>query len=374
MTGIVAKKCIVMLGPMTEGPARGGIKTVIEMYRMSELFERWPLKYIATSTGKGILSNAVCLVGAITKFNLYVFAGRVSLLHVHSPSRRGFWRKSLFVTICHLMRIPVIFHIHGAEFDKFYGVECKALRKKAIRSILGRCTWIVVLAERWQKYLGDIVDSQRVRVIHNPIYVPRYVGYRERIQEKYFSYLLFLGRYGQRKGIFDLLEAVEILLSKGNRIKLICAGDGDIETVRECVKEKSLEKSIHVKGWIDSTAREELLREAMSLVLPSYAEGLPMAILEAMAAGVPVVATNVGGIPDAIDDGVEGFLVSPGDKQGIVDAIEKLVNEPDLVDQMGKAAHQRAQRLFSVECVVRQIEELYESSLTPENGSVRIME
>src|SRR5690606_1276464 len=171
--------------------------------------------------------------------------------------------------------------------------------------------------------------------------------------------LLFLGRFGPRKGIFDLLEAMTIVRRRFPDVTLRCGGDGDIEGVKRRVAELGLRDCVEVLGWVSGAdKRRELLRASL-YVLPSYAEGLPMGILEAMAAGLPTVSTTIGGIPDAVDEGVEGFLIRPGDVDALAERIVRLLQDPALRAQMALAARETAVARFDANLVISQLEDLY---------------
>jgi glycosyltransferase involved in cell wall biosynthesis len=123
--------------------------------------------------------------------------------------------------------------------------------------------------------------------------------------------------------------------------------------------ELGLSDDVEVLGWVSGAAKQRVLAEGTIYVLPSYAEGLPISVLEAMEAGMPVVATAVGGIPDAIEDGAEGFLVSPGDINSLVNRISQLLQDSDLRSRMGLAAKMKVATFFSPASVLPQIEALY---------------
>lgn len=120
--------------------------------------------------------------------------------------------------------------------------------------------------------------------------------------------LVFLGRLTEEKGFFDLLQALSRMKHLLPEVKFLCGGTGDLLRVMQQLKQLRLEAHVTLLGWVDDAARAQLLREGAVFVLPSHAEGVPMGILEAMAAGMPVVATRIGGIPEMIDHGVEGSL------------------------------------------------------------------
>jgi glycosyltransferase involved in cell wall biosynthesis len=171
--------------------------------------------------------------------------------------------------------------------------------------------------------------------------------------------LLFLGRFRRRKGIFDLLRALAVVRARFPTVRLYCGGDGDAEAVAACARELGVEECVDMLGWTTGAAKERILSQSTLYVLPSYAEGLPMGVLEAMAAGLPVVATSIGGIPDAVEEGVEGFLVAPGDIDALADRIMRLLGSVDLRSAIAAAAGIKVREQFSSDKVLSQVEDLY---------------
>lgn len=205
-------------------------------------------------------------------------------------------------------------------------------------------------------FIKRIAPSANVIQIFNPVTVTNTI---DEVTARSSNTLVFLGQFGRRKGIFDLLAALAALKVRFPEIRLQCGGDGDIPGVVARAEELGLSDNIEVLGWVSGVAKQRVLAEGTIYVLPSYAEGLPISVLEAMEAGMPVVATTVGGIPDAIEDGMEGFLVSPGDINCLVNRISQLLQDSDLRSRMGLAAKMKVAALFSPTSVLPQIEALY---------------
>jgi glycosyltransferase involved in cell wall biosynthesis len=151
---------------------------------------------------------------------------------------------------------------------------------------------------------------------------------------------LFLGWVDREKGIFELLECAQLLSESGDvpAFKVIIAGDGSaMAETRRKLNDPRLGSVVELLGWIDSDAKVERLRRAHLLVLPSYMEGMPNAIIEAMATGLPVVATDVGAVGDVVCDGVNGFLIPPRDIDRLAKALRQLLLDAPLRERMGRA-------------------------------------
>lgn len=359
-------KYIVMLGVHADSKQKGGIHSVVETYRAGGLFERWPIRYIGTVAGGSNAAKLRVFAAALIEFTRLLLTGKVALLHTQTSSRASFWRKSIFMLFAMAARRPVILHLHGSEFERFYREECGPVRQWLVRWVFSHVDRVIVLSSQWQKLIQAMAPAANVSTIYNPTPV---AGPMSKTIQRSEDSLLFLGRFGARKGIFDLLRALQIVRREFPSVKLRCGGDGDIAGVK--AEAARLGDCVNVLGWVSGEAKQREIAHAAVYVLPSYAEGLPMSILEAMTGGAPVVSTNIGGIPDAIEDGVEGFLIRPGDIEALADRIMRLLGSSELRAEFAAAARHKAQQHFSVEKVLAQVEALYVTlGARPRGGAI----
>ncbi|MFL6649583.1 MAG: glycosyltransferase family 4 protein [Sulfurifustaceae bacterium] len=351
----MSRKYVVMLGTATT--TKGGVAAAISAYIGSALSQRWPILHVPTHTDGGWGAKLRVAARAYARFVGLLLRGRVGIVHVHSASDASFWRKSTFVALALATRRPVIFHLHGGGFVDFYNHRAGFLGRRVIRLVLNRVSRIVVLSDRWAKRMSVITTNRCISVIPNMVALPTLPdpGAGPRSGRE----LLFLGRLETPKGIYDLLDAVAQVAATGAEVKLRLAGEGETERVRTRARELGVERSVEFLGWIDGATKAQALQRAAIFVLPSYIENMPVSMLEAMAAGVPVVATTVGGIPDVVRDGVQGRLVAPGDVAGLARAIRELIEHEALRRAMGEAGRQLIEREFSGTAVVPRIDALY---------------
>lgn len=344
---------IVMIGTAID--TQGGISTVVSVLERAGLFDRCRVTYITTHRDGGLGGKLATLAQAWIRYMRLLVTGNAALVHAHTASRASFWRKSLFFLPAFLLRVPVILHLHGSEFHMFYGEECSVWARWFVHFVFRRVNQVVVLSESWGRWVRSSFPAAKVRVIPNPILVPELMSLTVRSSLT----LLFLGRLGERKGVYDLLRAVSTLVSTFPELRVLLCGDGDLEAVQ--TQADALEISGHVEllGWVRGAEKLHLLEQATVYVLPSYNEGLPMSVLEAMAHGLPVVSTPVGGIPEAVSDGMEGFLVPPGDVVGLADRLQRLLSDEQLRTSMGEAARAKVEQCYSAGVVVPQFEALY---------------
>lgn len=170
---------------------------------------------------------------------------------------------------------------------------------------------------------------------------------------------VFLGRIDVHGKGLDVLCAAVRLLPSGFPLRVALVGPGDLEAVREQLDPP---EAVRLTGPADRTEVPGVLRACDICLQPSRSEGLGISIIEAMAAGLPVIATRVGGIPEAVEDGVTGMLVPPEDPQALADAIRWMVEHPAECAEMGRRGSERA-RLFDVHTIAGQLEAIYHEVL-----------
>lgn len=346
-------KKIVMVG--TSRSTMGGIAAVVNVYADAGLFRRFPVRYLHSHCDGSALKKLGVMLAAYLRFAWMLVTGQVGLVHLHVASRASFWRKSVFFLLSRLARVPVVLHLHGGEFAIFYGQECGPRRQRFISWVFDHAANVVVLSTKWKEWVQSISTNPNVNVIHNPVMLPESVASWD---SRHGRQVLCLGRLNKGKGSYDLLEAVA-RLGPATPVDLYLGGDGELEKVQARARELGIADRVHVLGWIRSEAKARELAQASVFVLPSYNEGLPMSVLEAMANGLPVVSTPVGGIPEAVSDGVEGFLVTPGDVQALADRLARLANDASLAREMGAAARRKVEASYSAQAVVPRIEQIY---------------
>lgn len=243
--------------------------------------------------------------------------------------------------------------MHAGRFAVFYQQH-----RYAVRKVVNKSDVIIALSEYWKEYFKNEFPTKRVEIIKNVISAPRV----HKQQTGYFT-LLFLGLLGKNKGIYDLLECIrDHKVEFQGKLKLYIGGNGEIEHVKQLIKEYAIADITIFEGWVSGDKKIELLNKSDAYILPSYKEGLPISILEAMSYGMPIISTPVGGIPEIVSNGENGYLVKPGNKEDIYKAIISLLNDSDLRNRMGSVSLSRVGEHLP-EYVEKQLETLYDSLL-----------
>jgi glycosyltransferase involved in cell wall biosynthesis len=349
---VSGKARVLMLGTALEG--RGGVATVVSMLREGGLFEREAVRYVATHTEGGRAAKArAALSGLLRTLGICLFR-RPQVVHVHAASNASFLRKSLLLAVARCAGCRTVFHLHGACFDKYAQEQASPLVRRWIRHTLQSTSVVIALSPHWAEFLRRYAPGARVVVIPNSVPLPPASGVPVEPGR-----ILFLGQIEPRKGIYELLEALAALAPRHPRAVLAIGGQGEVDEVRRRAAALGIADRVQLLGWLTGADKQAELARAAIFCLPSHAEGLPMAMLEAMAAGKAVVVTGVGGIPHAVHDGDNGLIVPPGDVAGLAEALGKVLDDDARRQQLGERARATIAQEFEAGAVMERIAAVY---------------
>lgn len=350
----------------TDIHGQGGVATVLSVYKECGFFENNRVKLITSHSSNnkwGHLGAAQLFVMCIFKLAYYILFHDVGLVHIHMSSRGSYKRKSLLVRMVKALNTKVILHLHGAEFREFYANECDEKKKTHIRKTFEMSDKVIVLSSHWLDWAYQTLNkSDHVNVIYNA--VPTLSIKRSEVQP---GTIAFLGRIGPRKGALDLIHAFKQIKHALPHATLMMAGDGNICEYKEEAKKLGIDDSVHFLGWVSGLEKLDILKKADVYCLPSYNEGFPMGVLEAMSAGIAVVSSYAGGIPDAISDGVDGLLVDAGDIKNLEQALITMISDRDANREFVNAAKTKFDDNFSLDAIIPQMQKVYDDTLGSEN-------
>jgi glycosyltransferase involved in cell wall biosynthesis len=349
-------RSILMVG--THVDAMGGISTVVRGYREGGLFERFHCVYVDSHRDGSALLKAVVAVWAWARVLFYCLTMPAPLVHVQLSSRASFWRKSVVCLIARICGRPYLLHVHGSEFMVFYDRECGPVARRYVGWTFERAAQVLALSTEWRDFVLRVCPVASVTVLPNAVALPN-LSVRELHPQA--KVILSLGRVGQRKGSFDLISAFARLAPRYPEWRLICAGDGAVEEVRSHAERLGVAERVSVPGWLDVQATQRSLAEATLFALPSYAEGLPMALLEAMSWRLAIITSPVGGIPQVIEHEANGLLVTPGDVEALLGSLERLMTDVPERERLAAAARGTIESRFSREHMLDQLACVYES-------------
>lgn len=330
------------------GPGlRGGITSVVLAHRATPTWAKFNCNWLDTYSDRGPIHK---LIAALRAYLLTPNAiSRADIIHVHLAADASLIRKLPIVWFAAKMKKPVILHFHIASTESLF-VRSSSWVLSALRS---RAALIVALSPSWKTEFERRWPEIPTTVLPNP------VSCSENRASKKPGTILFLGKLESRKGYVLLLEALPAILREFPTAQLWIAGHGEIEKGKALARKLGVYSSVRFLGWVSGFEKQRILDEAEILCLPSFAEGVPMAVLEGMAHALPVVATPVGGIPDVIANGRNGVLIPVGHCAAISDAIMTLLRNPRERRRLGDCAQETVRNLCSLDRVAAMLSDLY---------------
>lgn len=343
---------VLMIGP--DRSVHGGISSVVNNYFEAGLDKKIELTYIGTMVEGSRLRKLSKAAEAYIRFLFRLPACQI--VHVNMASDSSYLRKSVFIRTAKLFSKKIVLHQHGGDFQTFYEKENNERGRARIRKVLKMGDAFVVLAPAWKDFFEQITGRGDITILPNsveilPTFPKEYTEHR----------VLFLGRLCKEKGVEELLRAVPELSEEFPDFHLYLGGIWEDRELQKLAK-KDVE---HVTwlGWINGKEKEKWLKACEVFVLPSYFEGQPVSILEAMACYCGIVASNVGGIPQMIIDGQTGLLVSPKSTESLKDGLRSLLKDRGMCKRLGLAAREKAEREFAIEANMEKLLGIYQKLL-----------
>jgi glycosyltransferase involved in cell wall biosynthesis len=350
---------VLVVGP--DPGAHGGVAAMVGAIVSSDgLRTRFRLGLVTTVGHEQRIGKGLHAMRGLARLALEVARRRVDVVDVHSSTGGSLARKVAALTIARLGRVPVVFHLHAGGAAALLDGERGGIQARLLRHALRTADCVVSLTPGWDDRVRRAVPVRRSRVVGNVPSLPAPVTRREPDRT-----IVCLGHLYRRKGVHDLLDAFALLRHDDPELVLVLAGEGPeaAPLAARVAADPLLRGAVELPGWIGPDAKAQLLSRAGCLVIPSHDEGLPLSLLEAMVSGVPVVATRVGGIPEAVRDGVDGLLVPPADVPALAAAIASILGDGKLRDALTASAAERARERYSAESLAREMAEVFHEVL-----------
>ncbi len=330
----------------------GGISSLISDILRSPLARTFEIRHIVSQVdeyqrfGKLLLAMA-----ALARFVWALCWWRPQLVYIHIGGNASLYRKIFFIVLGRLAGQFVLAHCHAGNFEPYFARQGQ-LGRKLILWGLGKSSQFIAVSLAMQQLLRSLWP--KIDCVMTPYGIDTSLFAGQRAASERFVRLLFIGRMGLLKGEQDLIQALQRVVEVAPNFRLDMLGQLSDTIAAEC-RESGLRPLIDHLGPVSLAERITFFKRADIFVLPTYAEGTPISMLEAMAAGLPVVSTPVGGIPDVVKDGVEGYIVEPGDVAALADRLAQLINDPERRRKMGQRARDKV-RPFNWDVVLPQLE------------------
>lgn len=351
---------ILMSGVYYKNNHPGGISAVVQYW--SEYMDS--IRYFPMfKEGTKISKIMIFISSYVRMFFTLCFDRRVKIVHIHTAAGSDFKRSSKIVALAKRFGKKVILHSHASQFKVYYGNASDSQKTKILHTLCA-ADKLIVLSESWKAWFEGIgVPAENIIILHNITAYPKVLtdSVSQDIKNRPIRFL-FMGEIGQRKGVFDIIRGLakhkdEIL----GRIELRVGGNKNEEQLCKAIADGGLTDIVKFEGWVSGDKKIKLLNWADVYILPSFNEGLPISILEAMSYKMPIISTPVGGIPEVVDSS-NGILVTPGNDEEIFYAMKHYVDCKEDIVKHGDSSFDKAET-YMPDYVLNHLKQIYESLL-----------
>ena len=334
----------------TSRKTRGGITSVIKAHETGEQWKMYHCKWIETHIDKGTILKLWYFIKGFISY--LILLPSYDIIHIHASEPPSAIRKCPFLWWAKIWRKKTIIHFHAFSPDTTINSKYTNIYKY----LFGNADIVIVLSNLWRKYVNDAFClGDKIQVVYNPCMTEI-----TNIQYSQKNHILYAGTVNARKGYADMIKSFALIANKYQNWKIVFAGNGEIEQGKNIAKKLEIEEQTIFLGWINGDEKDKAFKEASVFCLPSYAEGFPMAVLDAWAYGLPVITTPVGGIPDIAKDGINLLLFKPGDIKALANQMERIICDSTLRENISKESIKLAQNTFNIDIINQQIGKLYE--------------
>lgn len=362
------KKVLILISGKN---ARGGINNYFSALR--DHLDARSIHYIYRGSRNypyhgNILQQIARLFADYLYFIFKLITNEYDLIHINMTlDQRGVFRDSIYLLIAKLFRKKVIIFYRG--WDLKFQEKIENQFSWIFKRILFQADAKIVLGTTFKEFLTRIGYKKSIFVetttydvkLTEGINIPDLI--EKKTFEKEITTLLFLSRIEEMKGIFICLEVFEILKPKFSNLKLVYAGDGkDLDKLKTIIRKRNL-KDVYFKGFVKDVSKVDAFHAGGIFLFPTYTEGMPNAILEAMAFGLPIITRNVGGIPDIITNKRNGFITESLDPQVFAGFVESLLLNGTLYKEIALKNHQTALQVFAASRVAKRLVNIYQEVL-----------
>lgn len=353
---------VVLLGPALA--AVSGVSTHLNQLFNSSLAEHVVLHHFQVGSEGRTESRASKLLRFLASpftFTAFLLRHKPQIVHLNtSLMPKSYWRDIPYLLVASVLGRKVVYQVHGGALPQEFFAG-NALLTSLLRRVLAMPDVVVLLAQVELAAYRTFVPGQRLDVVANAIDATPLVAAPIHAKSGAPLHLAYLGRLAENKGIFETVEALAMLVREGRDMHLSIAGGGPDEArLKSRVAELGLEARVAFLGPLFGDAKDALWRESDVFSFPTYhREGLPYALLEAMAAGAVPVTTPVAAIPDVMRDGVHGLLVKPRDAAGLARALARLDDDRTALAGMAEAGRARVLEAYTVDRLADDFRRLY---------------
>lgn len=363
------REAVLIYGPFQPPDQPCGVSAALRSFVASPIREQFDLEVVSTYRGqdeeRGLAARLAYGLWLFVASWLRIARSRARLVDIHAVSDRDFLKHGAVLLAAGVAGRPTLLRIHGGDFDRVYARSSETLRALT-RWLLRRADRVVLLSPGWEHIVNEIEPRAATAVLSNSVPCDELERLGEQ-REKDSHRVLMLGNLCERKGHFDALEAAAILAGRLPDCVMEFGGverDAGARAQLDARAEAlGLGGAVRFLGSVSGDAKDRAFTEAALYMLPSHTENMPVSIMEAMATGLPVVATPVGAIPEMVRDGETGVLVPARDPAALADAIEGLFRDPERRTKMSARARAFAREHWDRASIARRTAALYRELL-----------
>ncbi len=343
---------VLFIGPLN---SYGGIGAVLRTYHKNIKH----FNFIPTHKDQSKIQNTFHFIYSIFEFNYrIIFNKQIKIVHIHSASKGSFVRKIIIAMIAKLYGKKVILHMHGGQFKEYF--KTLLWSKFIFVYLMNQVDLFICLSSEWENYFKNKIGLNNVTVLGNPVKIENKLFQKPASDE---LSLLFLGTLNKKKGIFDLIDYISTNEHfKNYKIRLKIGGTGETERLINSISATKYLNQIEYLGFVSGDQKHEAIKACDMFILPSYYEGLPVSILEAMGQGKPVIATNVGGVSSVVKEHSNGWLFEPGQFQQLDIIFDQIVKKQFQLDQYQLNAYHIASQ-YACQNILIQLSDEYKKLL-----------
>lgn len=331
----------------TSNRSRGGIATVVSAISKQEVWEKYHCSWIKTHIDKGYARKLWQLFCGLVKY--IVLLPFYGIVHIHVSTTVSANRKYIFFKLAKMFGKKTVIHLHcGSQLSEIWNNKYE--------DMFTNCNICLTLSNSIKEYiLSRVSPKGKIEVLYNPC--PNVT--KNNTIKNDNNTILFAATLYKAKGYLDLIEAFGKVAKEHPEWRLLLAGNGDQQEGISMAKRYGIEDRVEFLGWIKDERKDEIFRTSTIFCLPSYAEGFPMAVLDAWAYGLPVITTPVGGIPDIVVDGKNGLLFTPGDTDTLAMKLESLITDKELRRSLSEEAYKLSRNEFSLKTLSDKLSQIY---------------
>lgn len=336
----------------TSRKTRGGITSVVKAHEKGAQWHDFHCHWVQTHRDGPSWRKIGYLMRALIDYAMRL--PFYDAVHIHFSNGTSLKRKLVFARLAKALHKKMLIHFHAFDPDMTIHGKDKAKYKQLFE--MADC--IIVLSNWWRDEVKKAFPNvnERISVLYNPC-EDVIVNANRAKQNK----VLYAGTVNARKGYADLIRAFANVAQKYPDWTLTIAGNGEIEQGKVLAESLGVANRVEFLGWVNGEEKVRAFSEASIFCLPSYAEGFPMAVLDAWAYGLPVITTPVGGIPDVAKDGENMLLFNPGDISALADCLDRMISDAGLRAGIARESERFAKGQFSIESINAQLGEIYTS-------------